>query len=167
LFRPRRAMKDGGARGVVFIGDERAALKRVRWISPDSVVLAVSGIGDRETAEAKKGLLVEIEARDAPAALADVADGFVGARAVDAENAALLGVVRSVEDNGAQPLLVIESEHGESLVPCVDAFVAGSEVDAASGEVVVRIRAIPGLFAEAPSESQSESESESSEEAEE
>lgn len=147
LFRPRRGKEDGTAKGVVFIGDEKTTLKRARWISADNVVLLVAGITDRDAAEAKKGLLIEIEPNDPktlPQALVDDADVLIGLQAVDAETSRVLGVVASVEDNGAQPILVIEHEGKETLVPCVDAFIAGSKDGA------VLINAIPGLFEDAP-----------------
>lgn len=105
------------------------------------------GIDDRDAAEAKKNMLIEVEPRasDTPKALADDADALVGATAVDAENGQTLGVVAEIQDNGAQAILVIQTEGGERLVPCVEAFVAGSELDEAGG-ARVRIRVIAGLF---------------------
>lgn len=143
LFRPRRGKEDGAAKGVVFIGDVRSTLKRARWISADNVVLLVAGITDRDAAEEKKGLLVEIdpaEPKTLPKALADDADELIGAPAVDSETSRALGTIASVEDNGAQPVLVIEHEGKETLVPCVDAFIVGFK----DGAVLINV--IPGLF---------------------
>jgi 16S rRNA processing protein RimM len=146
LFRPRRGKESGPVKAErVVIGGEEHTLAAVRWVSPADVILRLRGLADRTAAEAKEGTYLDIDPEDPPPSLADDADRLYEARAIDAESGRELGLVAAIQDNGAQAVLAIESERGETLVPCVEAFIAGSE-RGEDGKTIVRIRVIPGLF---------------------
>ena len=53
-----------------------------------------------------------------------------------------IGVVRALRDNGAQALMVIDSEH-EILIPYVDGFVTGFELE--DGQQVILTELPDGL----------------------
>lgn len=164
LFRPRRltlAESSASPRakgGILYLelgGAELTShnVEHVRTVDPTGAVVRLSGVPDRDAAEALQGALVYFDPRRAPVELADEADQVLGAHAVDADTGAPLGVVETVQDNGAQPLLVLRErgelgtgeEAVEKLVPFVDAFIAGIDLPS-DGPAVVRIRVIPGLF---------------------
>jgi ribosomal 30S subunit maturation factor RimM len=140
LFRPRRDKADARENRSIYLDEKEHALKSVRWISPVAVVLRVDGLDDRTQAEALEGMIVSVDPRALPAAITDDADLYVGARAVDAQSSRDLGVVEAIVDNGAQPMLQLERDGREYLVPCVPVFIAGFD----SG--VVKIHVMPGLF---------------------
>lgn len=153
-------MIDQNAKAVWFV------VESTRWIAPDDVVLRLTGIGDRDAAEAIVHRFVDIDPLAPPEGLTDIADTLIGAQVEDAATGRTLGSVIAIEDNGAQPMLVIEQPNGdERLVPFVDAFVASvgrnqlaptggtalPDRDSSDPEVtpegrVLRLNLIPGLF---------------------
>ena len=146
-------MKSGPVKGFASIwlvrdgeGDVEASnLESIRWISPNAAVFRVESIRDRNDAESFEGAFVDIEARCAVSLLTDDADLVVDAIVKDEQGGRVLGRVISIQDNGAQPLLVIEDDAGrECLVPFVDDFVVRTEVEA--GSSIVFLRTIPGLL---------------------
>lgn len=97
----------------------------------------IEGVADRDAAARLSGTKLYIE-RDRLPPPADP-DEFLlcdleGLQAFDAEGAEL-GTVRSVEDYGAGPFLVIQGGGGERLVPFTKAVVP--VVDVAAGRVTV------------------------------
>ncbi|MCK6552526.1 hypothetical protein L6R52_42250 [Myxococcota bacterium] len=165
LFRPRRETLAGGGapsarglrpgkgpRGSVSVELDAPdpvayAVESVRFVDPTNAVVRLTGVTDRDTAEALHGGFVIFDPDALPPSLADEADRAFGARAVDADTGAPLGLVASIQDNGAQPILVLTRElepATEHLVPFVDAFIAG--IDHTPSGRVVRIHVIPGLF---------------------
>jgi 16S rRNA processing protein RimM len=106
---------------------------------PHSGVLLVrfAGVADRDAAAQLRGLVLTIEATELPDL--DDPDEFYdhqleGLAAVGPDGA-VLGTVREVVHAPASDLLVLETDHGEALVPFVRAIV--SEVDLAGGRVML------------------------------
>lgn len=141
LFRPRREKADAREKKSVYLDDKAYALKSVRWISPVAVVLRLDGLPDRTAAEALENAIVTIDPKDPPLALADDADRYIGAPAIDARTGRELGEVEAVVDNGAQPVLQLLYQGREVLVPCVPAFVGGLDEHQR-----LLLYVMPGLF---------------------
>lgn len=125
-------------------GDERVLdLVGVRFVDPTRVVLRFDGV-DRNEAETLGGRFLDLDVDRMPAALTDDVDQTFGIRVVT-EDGADVGEVADVRDNGAQPLLVLETKDGdEQLIPYVDAFVRGIEGEGDERRLVVT--PIPGLL---------------------
>ena len=89
-----------------------------------SKILELEGLSDRNEAEKLMGQEVLVRREDFPAHEEDALYlvDLVGAP-VFHENGAALGSVTGISDNGAQPLLMVQTTQGEVLVPYVDAFV--------------------------------------------
>ncbi len=109
-----------------------------------SLLVRFAGVPDRSAAQALRGTLLTIEVGDLPEL--DDPDEYYdhqleGLAAVG-PGGALLGTVREVVHAPASDLLVLETEHGEVLVPFVAAIVP--EVDLAAGRLVLDPPA--GLF---------------------
>jgi len=110
----------------------------------DEVRLRLSGLADREAAQALRGSLVLAEA----AALAPLPEGehywyqLVGCRVVT-EGGVPVGTVREIWETGAHDVLVVRSESGqEHLIPTARAVMR--EVDTQGRRIV--IAAPPGLI---------------------
>jgi 16S rRNA processing protein RimM len=102
-----------------------------------ALLVRFAGIVDRDTAAALRGLVLTIEADVLP----DLEDPdefydhqLEGLVAVGSDGA-MLGTVREVVHAPASDLLVVQTDHGEVLVPFVRAIVP--EVDLAGGRVVL------------------------------
>jgi 16S rRNA processing protein RimM len=111
----------------------------VEAVRPHSGALLVrfAGVADRDGAAQLRGLVLTIEVTGLPSL--DDPDEFYdhqleGLVAVGPDGAAL-GTVREVVHAPASDLLVLETDHGEVLVPFVRAIVP--EVDLAGGRVVL------------------------------
>lgn len=111
----------------------------VQTVRPHGAALLVrfAGVVDRDAAAELRGLLLTVEATELPEL--DDPDEFYdhqleGLVAVGPDGAAL-GTVREVVHAPASDLLVLETDHGEALVPFVRAIVL--EVDLAGGAVVL------------------------------
>jgi 16S rRNA processing protein RimM len=111
----------------------------VEAVRPHSGALLVrfAGVADRDTAAQLCGLVLTIEATELPDL--DDPDEFYdhqleGLAAVGTDGVRL-GTVRAVVHAPASDLLVLQTDHGEALVPFVRAIVP--EVDLAAGRVVL------------------------------
>ncbi|MGH3773427.1 MAG: ribosome maturation factor RimM [Pseudonocardiaceae bacterium] len=111
----------------------------VETVRPHGAALLVrfAGVVDRDAAAELRGLVLTVEATELP----DLAepDEFYdhqleGLAAVGLDGAAL-GTVREVVHAPASDLLVLETDHGEALVPFVRAIVL--EVDLPGGRLVL------------------------------
>ena len=114
----------------------RARLDRQAWI------LELSGLTDRTSAEAMRGLLVEAPEGDVPR---DDSDSYflhelIGLRVVTVDGEEL-GTLVEVIDTGANDVWVAKGPRGEVLFPARSEVVEG--VDVAGG--LVRVRLIEGL----------------------
>jgi 16S rRNA processing protein RimM len=108
-------------------------------VRPHSGALLVrfAGVADRDAAAHLRGLVLTIEVAELP--VLDDPDEFYdhqleGLVALGPDGA-VLGTVREVVHAPASDLLVLETDHGEALVPFVRAIV--SDVDLAGGRVVL------------------------------
>jgi 16S rRNA processing protein RimM len=103
----------------------------------DGIVASVEGIATREEAVALKGSDVMVPREALPPVADDevyLAD-LVGCNVVD-RGGTLLGKVASVQDNGAQPVLIVAAGEGrQTLIPFVPAIV--DEVDLVEGRIIV------------------------------
>ncbi len=111
----------------------------VEAVRPHSGALLVRfvGVANRDAAAELRGLVLTIEATELPAL--DDPDEFYdhqleGLAAVGTDGA-VLGTVREVVHAPASDLLVLQTDHGEALVPFVRAIVP--EVDLVGGRVVL------------------------------
>ncbi|MGH3936828.1 MAG: ribosome maturation factor RimM [Pseudonocardiaceae bacterium] len=123
------AQLDAGADRILTVDSARPHAGRL--------LVRFAGVTDRAEAAQLRGVLLTIEAIGLPEL--DDPDEFYdhqleGLVAVGPDGAAL-GTVREVVHAPASDLLVVETGHGEALVPFVRAIVA--EVDLAGGRVVV------------------------------
>jgi 16S rRNA processing protein RimM len=104
------------------------------------VIARIDGVGDRNAAEALKGMELFVDRERLPAPADDefyFAD-LVGLAAVSPDGAPI-GTIVSVQNYGAGDLLEIklDGQRSTELVPFADAFVPS--VDLAAGRVVVRM----------------------------
>jgi 16S rRNA processing protein RimM len=136
LADPARGPDDPAARRHEIEGGSQAR--------PGEVRLALSGIHDREAAEALRGLLLVAPAEALPA----LPEGdhywfeLVGCR-VETAGGVALGTVRELWDIGAHDVLVVEAPGGERrLIPTAGPAIR--EIDAAAGRIVVE--ELPGLL---------------------
>jgi 16S rRNA processing protein RimM len=102
-----------------------------------ALLVRFAGVADRDAAAQLRGLLLTIETTELPDL--DDPDEFYdhqleGLAAVGPDGV-VLGTVREVVHSPASDLLVLETDHGEALVPFVRAIVP--EVDLAGGRVVL------------------------------
>jgi 16S rRNA processing protein RimM len=102
-----------------------------------ALLVRFAGVADRDAAAQLRGLVLTVEVTELPDL--DDPDEFYdhqleGLAAVGPDGATL-GTVREVIHAPASDLLVLETEHGEALVPFVRAIVP--EVDLAGGRVVL------------------------------
>ncbi len=127
-----------GAYGALHAPDgRRFVLRHARPVKADLVVAAIDGVGDRDAAEALKGIELFI-ARDAlPPPDEDEfyhAD-LIGLSAVDTEGRHL-GAVGAVQNFGAGDVIVIAQADGsELLLPFTREIVP--EIDIAAGRIVI------------------------------
>lgn len=107
------------------------------------LLVAFTGVRTRDDAAALRGSLLSIAAED----VAPPAEGtyyewqIVGLDVVDQDGKPLGRLVR-VEERAGNDLWVVDTGHGETLVPAVEEFIRS--VDLEARRVVVRV--IPGLF---------------------
>ncbi len=151
LFRPRRDRSNkrrpvkGEVRLALTADDDTEVeyrLEGVRFVDPTRVVIGLEGV-DRTTAEGLVGRFVDLDPANLPAVLTDFADRAFDLEVVAEE--APVGRIIDIRDNGAQPLLIIETpDGGEVSVPYRDAFVAG--VEGEGDARVLRLTPIPGLL---------------------
>lgn len=121
-------------------GGERRFAVQVRRLTQNGVVAGIEGIGDRNAAEALKGVQLYVERKRLP----PPAEGeyyhadLVGLAAVDPGGAAI-GTIVAVRNHGAGDLLEIAraGSRDTELVPFTQAFVP--EVGIGEGRIVVRL----------------------------
>jgi 16S rRNA processing protein RimM len=123
-----------------------------RW-HQDRLLVRFLELGDRDAAEAARGLLLHVPVLDGetPEDDEEFYDHQLRGLSVLTTDGVEAGVVADVLHSGAQDLLVVRREGREdALVPFVSALVP--EVDVTGGRLVVADR--PGLLEPLPEESQ-------------
>ena len=112
-------------------------------VSGLTVLMKISLVNDRESAQAMKGTVLYLHRDDIPLdngalLLADI----IGLPAIDIDTGHTLGTVKDITDSVASSLYVIETEDGkEVLIPDVPEFI--KEIKEDTG---VYIHTIPGFF---------------------
>jgi len=101
-----------------------------------SIIAAIEGIASRETAQALRGFVAGVPKSSLPKAAADEHywSDLVGLAVVNRAGRTL-GRVAGLLDTGAHPVLRVEGEGGERLIPMVPAYV--DAVEAEAGRIVV------------------------------
>lgn len=147
--RPRTdAVAERFAPGVSFQADGRTLRVAGHTFVQGRLVVTFEGVGDRNAAEALRGLDLWADAGGTVLDTDEYHDtDLIGLAAVDTLGS-VLGEVVGVEHPPAQDLLVIRTPSGDRLVPFVAALVP--VVDPAAGRVV--IDPIPGLLSEVDDE---------------
>jgi 16S rRNA processing protein RimM len=118
-------------------GEVRTAVVSKARVVKDGLLVALEGLGDRDSAEALRGAEVSVDS-DALPALDEgefYAYQLVGCEVLEAESGAARGRVTGLIDNAAHPLLQVELQGARWLLPFVDAYVR--EVDAAGRRLLV------------------------------
>lgn len=122
------------------VGGARPLKLKVLRVTPKGVIARISGVDDRNGAEALKGAELYVARSQLPAAREDEGEFYysdlVGLEAVDVEGVRL-GSVVAVQNYGAGDLLEVRLAGSSvtELIPFRDAFVP--TVDIAAGRVVV------------------------------
>jgi 16S rRNA processing protein RimM len=100
----------------------------------EDVILSVEGFSNPEDAATLRGKYLCVSQSDRRQLDGDewFVDDLVGLRAVDRDGAEV-GTVLSVDESPAHPLLVVETNGGEQLIPLVPAFV--EQVDVPGGVI--------------------------------
>lgn len=138
------------AAGATVTAGDRVLTVTGHSLTQGRLVVAFAGVGDRDAAEALRGLDLWAEADGVVLEDDEFHDAdLVGLVAVDPEGNRL-GEVVGVEHPPAQDLLVVRTASGERLVPFVAALVP--EVDPAAGRLV--IDPIPGLLSDVAEEAE-------------
>jgi 16S rRNA processing protein RimM len=123
----------------VWLADGRSAPRRVRvqrcWLSPSrggQAVFHFADINSMEDAESLRGLEVQvpIEQRAQLAAGSYFVGDLVGCEVWEVGASSALGSVRDVEFPGGAPLLAIDTNEGEVLVPLAAEFCVHIDVKA-------------------------------------
>jgi len=109
----------------------------------DSIIVKLEGIDTIDDAEHLKGLMVFIDKKELPEKADDEYYWFelIGMEVFDNKDK-LIGKVKDIMDNAAQPILVINNDSEEYLVPFVEKFV--EDIDLANSKIV--INPIEGLI---------------------
>lgn len=124
----------------VYMGDVLLAVENVR-LQKNMVILKLSGIDDRNGAEAVKGKEIFITEADLPV----LPEGQFYVRdligmTVKEQDGVPLGKVVNVLQNTAQDIFEVERENGKQLlIPKVDEFVI--RIDVQAGEIEVKLPA--------------------------
>ena len=111
-------------------------------VSGALVLMGVSGIDSRESAQALKNTVIYAKREDIPVPEGRVliAD-MIGLDVIDADSGRVYGRLTDVTDGVRHQIYTVKTERGEVLFPAVDEFL--EEIDTERG---VFIHTIPGFF---------------------
>jgi len=128
----------------VLVGDNRHKITSARYQS-GLVVLKLSGINDRNAAEALKGqslYVLESELPKLPEDTYYIRD-LIGSKVINEEDGSEIGTISDVIQNSAQDVYEINLASGKKgYVPAVGTFVKDVNIE----EKIVKIHVIEGLF---------------------
>ena len=109
----------------IYAEDKLLKVENVR-VQKNMIILKLSGIDDRNEAEAAKGVELYITESDLP----ELPEGvfyvreLIGMNVVESEKDMFLGTVTDVIQNTAQDIFEVEQENGKKiLIPKVDEFI--------------------------------------------
>jgi len=126
----------------VTVAGERRTIESARW-QKGMVYLRLSGIDDRESAEALRGRLVAV----AESELQPLPEGhyyrfqLIGLAVISTDGEEL-GRLTDVLSTGANDVYVVRGDRGEVLLPATDEVVR--EIDLEGGRMVIEV--MPGLL---------------------
>ena len=107
------------------------------------LLVTFAGIADRDAAAALRGMLLSIpSAEAAPPPEGTFYEWQIRGLDVVDEDGRPLGTLAGVVERAGNDLWVIDTGHGEALVPAVDEFIRSVDLDA--GRIVIHV--IPGLL---------------------
>ena len=137
-FAPGEGTPPDSPPGLAGAARRQAQVASIRW-HRGRLLIHLGGCGDRETADAYRGSLIQIEAGQAQ----PLADGqyyhhqIVGLRAIGDEGQTL-GEVTGVLETGANDVYVVQtSAGGELLLPAISSVVR--KIDLEAGEMFVHL----------------------------
>ena len=118
----------------IWVGDVSFAIAKARRAN-QGFLIALKGVDDRNRAETFKGKAVEIDRELLELDEDDVLlDDMLGCRVVLADGTDW-GVVHAVENGAMQDRLIIHHNGREKMLPLVDAFVTGIDIE--QGVIIV------------------------------
>ena len=106
------------------------------------VVAELIGVTDMDTALSLKNVTVFAARDDFKLAEGEyfIAD-MIGVDVIDAENGKIYGKVSDIINRGASDIYVVDTAHGEKMIPAVDEFIVKANVTEG-----VFVKVIPGLL---------------------
>ncbi|MGH2725454.1 MAG: ribosome maturation factor RimM, partial [Actinomycetota bacterium] len=124
-------------------GSRRSLTVRKARTDRDRLLVTFTGVSSRDQAGELRGKLLSIPggATAPPAEGAFYEWQIVGLEAFD-EDGTRLGTVARVDERAGNDLWVVDTGHGEAMVPAVGEFIRS--VDLEQGRIVIHV--IPGLF---------------------
>lgn len=128
----------------IYAEDKLLKVENVR-VQKNMVILKLSGIDDRNEAEAAKGVELYITESDLP----ELPEGvfyvreLIGMNVVESEKDMFLGTVTDVIQNTAQDIFEVEQENGKKiLIPKVDEFILNIDKE----QKTIYVKLIEGLL---------------------
>ncbi|MFQ7473362.1 MAG: ribosome maturation factor RimM [Anaerovoracaceae bacterium] len=128
----------------IYAEDKLLKVENVR-VQKNMVILKLSGIDDRNEAEAAKGVELYITESDLP----ELPEGvfyvreLIGMNVVESEKDMFLGTVTDVIQNIAQDIFEVEQENGKKiLIPKVDEFILNIDKE----QKTIYVKLIEGLL---------------------
>ena len=128
----------------IYAEDKLLKVENVR-VQKNMVILKLSGIDDRNEAEAAKGVELYITDSDLP----ELPEGvfyireLIGMNVMESEKDMFLGTVTDVIQNTAQDIFEVEQENGKKiLIPKVDEFILNIDKE----QKTIYVKLIEGLL---------------------
>ncbi|MEY8367274.1 ribosome maturation factor RimM [Anaerovoracaceae bacterium 42-11] len=123
----------------IIVGDKEYEIEKVRY-QQQMVILKLSGVDDRNTAEALKTkdvFITEDDLLELPEDTFYIRD-LIGLAVKDADSGELLGKLKDVLQPSSQDVYVVElAEGGQFMIPAVSEFIR--EVNLAEGVIFVHL----------------------------
>lgn len=128
----------------IIADDKEYEIEKVRY-QQQMVILKLSGIDDRNAAEAMKGkdvFITEEDLLELPEDTFYIRD-LIGLSVIDAENDQMIGKIKDVLQPSSQDIYVVALEKGgEAMIPVVSEFVKDVSID----EGYVKVHLIEGMI---------------------
>lgn len=128
----------------IIVDDKEIEIEKVRY-QQQMVILKLSGIDDRNAAEAMKGkdvFITEEDLLELPEDTFYIRD-LIGLSVIDAENDQMIGKIKDVLQPSSQDIYVVALEKGgEVMIPVVSEFVKEVSID----ERYVKVHLIEGMI---------------------